>query len=105
MPLKADDTVFHTGADPNDLLEGAGEANDGLRIQVRVRQPKGTAGPVDGKFVLVDPGVGPYSEILSPFRGSTFSTAKQLFAAVRDEPGGKKCTHILNRNLLRRPRA
>jgi hypothetical protein len=102
MPLRSDDTVLHTGADANDVLEGAGEANKGLRIQVRVRQPKGIAGPVDGKFVLIDAGAGPYSELLGPFRGSTFSTAKQLFSAVRDEPSGKKCTHILNKNLLRR---
>ena len=102
MPLKSDDTVFHTGADANDVLEGAGEANKGLRIQVRGRQPKGTAGPVHGNFVLIDAGVGPYSDLLAPFRGSTFPTAKHLFNAVRDDPQGKKCTHILNCNLLRR---
>jgi hypothetical protein len=97
-----DDSVFHTGAGADEFLEGAEEANEGLRIQVRTRQPRGLAGPVRGKFVLVDPGIGPYSRLLADFRGVTLSSAKQLLDTVRADPGGKRCTHILNCNMLRR---
>ena len=96
-----EDTVFHTGAAANDFLEGAEDANRGLRVQVRTRQPRGVAGPIDGNFVLVAAGDGPYRELLAPFQGVTTS-AKQLIKAVREEPGGKRFTHILNGNMLRR---
>jgi hypothetical protein len=36
------------------------------------------------------------------FRGATLFSAKQLLDAVRADPAGKRCRHILNCNMLRR---
>jgi hypothetical protein len=92
--------VSETGAQPQDVLIGAYKANEGLRIVVSRRQKWGRGGRIEGSFQLVACGRGPYAASLKSFEGTEVESAKWLIERVRQQPDGKKCTHIFNLNML-----
>lgn len=94
-------TVKETGAPAGAVLEGAQPFNAGLRIKVMRGQSSGRGGRIEGAFELLAPGTGRYASHLQPYVGEAFNAAKELIEAVKAQPGGEKCTHILNRNCLR----
>jgi S-adenosylmethionine synthetase len=89
-----------SGVRPYAVLMGAQSVNEGLRLQVFSAQSPGSGRRIEGAFALMDCGWGPYSDLLRPWQGSVLPSARKLLERVKREPGGERCTHILNLNML-----
>jgi hypothetical protein len=89
-----------SGAHPSDILVGAFDINEGLRVQLLKAQLPGSGRRIAGPFRLLGCGIGTYAEYLKPFEGSVVPSAQELIESVRNESGGERCTHILNLNML-----
>jgi hypothetical protein len=89
-----------SGAHPSDILVGAFDINEGLRVQLMRTQLPGSGRRITGPFRLLDCGVGTYADCLKSFKGLVVPSARELIEKVRNEPGGSRCTHILNLNML-----
>ena len=96
------DTVAATGAEAGAILVGIEEhpLNQGLRIKVHARQPRGGS-RIEGAFDLITAGSGTYFKQLTEHLGRRFPSAAVLINEVRTS-GGEECRHILNRNKLRK---
>jgi hypothetical protein len=95
------DLVEFTGAEENDILIGAKRLNKDLRIKIYLRQEKGDKLQIKGSFDLINAGTGTYASAMQEFEGRQFEKAKDLIRLVKQKPGGKKCTYILHKDLLR----
>lgn len=97
-------TVADTGCEPGEVLIGVEEhpLNQGMRIKVHRRQDaKGAR--IDGSFELLDAGRGTYRKHLAKHLGEPFLKASDLIDEIRASGAdGEDCSHILNRNNLRR---
>jgi hypothetical protein len=92
--------VKDTGAAAGTVLVGAFPFSAGLRVRVHEAQEAGHGGRIFGAFDLLDAGTGKHAPFLGEFVGQTFLAAKELIERVGEQPGGEKCSHILNCNTL-----
>ena len=79
--------LHQVGAAAGSVLCGVGWANLGLRLRVLDDQPRGEAGPVAGRFILLDAGEGKHAEALRALLGRETDAGEVLAAIRRDNPG------------------
>ncbi len=91
-------TVSDTGADANDILEGAATANRGLQLRVHEPQPKGHTGWLQGPFDVLVAG-GEYTDYLTPFLSKTV-TAREIISDIAPQLN-RRTLQIFNCNLLK----
>jgi hypothetical protein len=60
-------------------------------------QARGTDGPIQGRFVVLDPGDSKHSAVLKAFTGQDTDAGEVLRAIRRLHPG---CVSVVNTNLL-----
>lgn len=94
-------TVKETGAKSGDILFGIEKSNNGLKIRIHKNQAPGNGGRIEGDFDLLEAGDGVYASYLHEFVGDAFLSASELIENVARKSGAQKCTHILNRNMMR----
>jgi hypothetical protein len=97
-------TIADTGCEHGEILVGIEEhpLNQGMRIKVHRRQTaKGAR--IEGSFDLLEAGRGTYAKYLAKHVGEPFLKASDLIDEIRASGAdGEDCSHILNRNNLRR---
>jgi hypothetical protein len=90
-------TVLVEGAPEGSILCGTGHDNFGLRLKVLQGQEPGHAGPIRGRFVILDAGQNRHSNALAALLGRP-TDALEVFALIRrDCPG---CVSVVNTDLL-----
>jgi hypothetical protein len=71
--------------------------NEGLRLCVLQEQPKGTTGPLQGPFEIIDVGKNKHSDSLLRFLGVTTEAEEVIIVLRRSYPS---CVSIVNASLL-----
>ncbi len=90
-------TVHTLGAPEGSVLCGACRNNRGLRLKVLRGQEPGHAGPIRGRFVILDAGENRHSDSLAALLGRPTDALEVLARIRRGYPG---CVSIVNTNLL-----
>jgi hypothetical protein len=90
-------SVSKHGAPAQSVLRGLGVSNKGLRLRVWKPQPKGTDGPIQGPFVILDAGKNRHSATLEALLNRP-TTSQEVLALIRkDHPA---CVNAVNANIL-----
>ncbi len=89
--------VNKSGAAAGRVLRGSARNNQGLRLKVLHDQARGTDGPIQGRFVILDPGDNKHSESLEALVGEVTDAVEVLRALRRLHPG---CVSVANTNIL-----
>jgi hypothetical protein len=89
--------VSHRGAAAGSVLFGAGMNNQGLRLRVSQAQVRGSDGPIQGSFVIMDVGDNKHSESLAPLLNRMTNAAEVLKLIRERHPG---CVSVTNANIL-----
>jgi hypothetical protein len=89
--------VNKSGAASGCVLRGSAPNNRGLRLKVLHDQARGTDGPIQGRFVILDAGDNKHSESLEALVGEVTDAKEVLQALRRLHPG---CVSVANTNIL-----
>jgi hypothetical protein len=90
-------TVHDSGAAAGSVLRGTVPNNQGLRLRVLQDQQRGRAGPLLGRFVLLDAGDNKHADALEALLHRETDAAEVLAALRRHRPG---CVSVANANIL-----
>src|SRR5436309_5330726 len=90
-------TVSDRGAAAGDILCGSGENNQGLRLRVSQDQSRGSGGPIQGSFVILDAGDGRHAESLAALLHRP-TDADAVRDATRRQSAA--CVNVVNANIL-----
>jgi hypothetical protein len=90
-------TVLKAGAPEGSILCGTGHHNCGLRLKVLQGQEPRHAGPIRGRFVILDVGQNRHSDSLTALLGRPTDALEVLARIRRGYPG---CVSVVNTNLL-----
>ncbi|OAI41207.1 hypothetical protein AYO40_03615 [Planctomycetaceae bacterium SCGC AG-212-D15] len=85
------------GAPAGSILSGAGMNNQGLRLRVLQEQRRGSDGPIQGSFVILEVGDNKHADALLPFLNRT-TDAAEVLQALRARYSG--CVSVANANIL-----
>jgi hypothetical protein len=90
-------TVHTVEAPEGSILCGAGHNNRGLRLKVLQGQEPGHAGPIRGRFVILDAGQNRHADALAALLGRPTDALEVLALIRRKYPG---CVSVVNTDLL-----
>lgn len=85
------------GASAGSVLFGAGMNNQGLRLRVAQAQVRGSDGPIQGGFVILNVGDNKHSESLEPLLNRV-TNATEVLRLIRERHPG--CVSVTNANIL-----
>jgi hypothetical protein len=85
------------GAAAGSVLCGSGMNNQGLRLRVSQAQARGTNGPLQGAFVILDVGENKHSDSLTPLL-NRMTNAAEVLERIREQSPG--CVSVANVNIL-----
>jgi hypothetical protein len=90
-------TVNRSGAGADTVLCGSGRNNQGLRLRALQAQPRGTDGPIQGRFIILDAGDNRHSEALAPLLNRVTHAQEVLDLLRKEHPA---CVNVVNLNIL-----
>lgn len=89
--------VSQCGASAGSVLFGAGMNNQGLRLRVCQAQFRGSDGPIQGGFVILNVGDNKHSESLTPLL-NRMTNAGEVVRLIRERH--PSCVSVTNANIL-----
>jgi hypothetical protein len=90
-------SVGRMGAEPDSVLRGVGDNNQGLRLRSTQAQARGHDGPIQGPFVIFDVGANRHSETLSTLLHKETNAQEVLALLRRKHP---TCVNVVNASSL-----
>ena len=98
FPLaKPQRSVGRLGAEPDSVLRGVGENNQGLLLRSTQAQSRGHDGPIQGPFVIFDAGDNRHTETLTPLLNKV-TNAQEVLALLRQKH--PTCVNVVNASSL-----
>jgi hypothetical protein len=89
--------VSGAGARSGCILRGVVPHNEGIRLRILQDQPKGTTGPIQGRFEILNVGNNKHANSLLELVGRT-TDAKEVVNVLRGTY--PKCVSVVNANSL-----
>lgn len=89
--------VNFCGAQAGSILCGSGMNNQGLRLRICQAQSRGSDGPIQGSFVILDVGDNKHSDSLAPLLNQ-MTNAAEVIRLIRERHPG--CVSVANTNIL-----
>jgi hypothetical protein len=89
--------VSKSGAHASQILRGLGKNNWGLRLWVLGQQARGSDGPIQGRFQILDVGENPHSYTLATLLHRT-TDAEEVLRLIRRER--RSSVNVVNANIL-----
>jgi len=86
-------TLPNRGADAGCVLRGVVRGNHGLRLRVLEPQPRGGAGPIRGRFVLLEAGDNRHADSLRGLEGQV-TDAEEVLRVIR--AAKQACLSVVN---------
>lgn len=90
-------TVSQQGAVAGSVLCGTARSNRGLRLRVSQEQARGSDGPIEGPFVILDVGDNAHSESLQALLHRV-THADEVLGLIRQ--GHRMCVNVVNARIL-----